>query len=150
MNIAVLGAPHTGKTVLVNALSLALRQRGHRVHLIAAENANAQHGHFDLALVCGLDLPLPVGQDTKDRAFARQATDSALRATLARQAVSFQVVYGTGPDRLSNALRSIDGFEVAQSSPVKAIAGTQEKWQSACDKCSDSACEHRLFTQLIG
>ena len=150
MNIAVLGAPHTGKKVLAHELEVALRLLGHRVVLMAAENANAQHGHFDLALVCGLDLTLPVGQDTKDRAFARQAADSELRATLARHAVSYQVVYGTGPDRLSNALRAIDGFEVAQSSPVKAIAGTQDKWQSACDKCSDSACEQRLFTQLFG
>ena len=126
-----------------------MRQRGHTVFLLAPEEAKTQCHQFDLTLLCGLDLPLPVGQDTKDRALARQTIDSELRATLAHLPVRFQVVYGIGSDRLSNALRGIEGFEVAQSSPVKAFTDTLEKWQSACDKCSDSACEHRLFTQFL-
>ena len=163
MNIAVLGAPHTGKTRLVSELNAALNQRGHRVFLIAAEDAKAHPGRFDLTLVCGLDWPLPVGEDFMEQACARQAMDTDLRAALTHHAVSFQVVYGANSHRLSNALRAVDGCEPAQSSRVKAAsragkfspgkesenADSFERWQSVCDKCSDPACEHRMFTQLI-
>jgi hypothetical protein len=106
---------------------------------------------FDLTLVCGLDWPLPVAENSMEKALARQAMDTDLRAVLTHCAVSFQVVYGTHSHRLSNALRAVDACESARSSKVKAIsrADLQEKWQSACDKCSDPACEHRMFTQLL-
>lgn len=164
MNIAVIGAPHTGKTQLVKALNAALGARGHQVFLIAADDAKILPGMFDLTLVCGLDWPVPVGEDAGQQLLARQTMDADLRASLARRALSYQVVYGANSQRLSNALRAVAGAEFAKSRAIKTApyseklspgkdaesASLREKWQSACDKCSDPVCEHRIFTQLIG
>lgn len=164
MNIAVLGAPHTGRTVLAGALDAALGPRGHRVQLVATENISDPQGKFDLTLLCGLDLPLFEGPDPERQADGRQIADAELRAALAQHSVNFQVVYGLGPDRLANALRAVEGFEFARVSSGKTFSGAcdgppgpplttaaraLDKWQSACEKCSDPACEHRIFTQLI-
>ena len=50
-----------------------------------------------------------------------------------------RVVYGRGPERLTNAL-----IALKQMQPRVA----ERTWTWSCDKCSDPECEHRLFTSL--
>jgi hypothetical protein len=55
------------------------------------------------------------------------------------------VVYGSGGERLANALRAIG----MAPSPAPA-PGAASAWIWRCDKCSDPACEHQLFSRLAG
>lgn len=101
---------------------------------------------YDLTLVMGLDLPWVADGVQRDPAHPREAVDALLRELLARAGVSYRVVYGTGEDRLRNALAALpDGLALRPAPP----AG-RARWQWQCDKCSDPECEHRLFTSLTG
>ena len=95
----------------------------------------------DRVLLTGLDLPwVPDGlhrsQDSRD------AVDAQLRGILGREAITYRVVYGRGPQRLASALAAI-ATELAPELP----AGNRRAW--TCEKCSDPECEHRLFTKLV-
>jgi hypothetical protein len=63
------------------------------------------------------------------------------------------VVYGSGEERLHNALLAIDAAHarqgMAQTGAVAArLDGQTRPWR--CGKCSDPDCEHRLFSGLTG
>lgn len=89
---------------------------------------------YDMTLVTGLDLPC-AGEDA-------QREDQLIRTLLAGAGVPYRVVYGSGDDRLRNALAALpDSLAVRPATPPRA-------WQWQCDKCSDPDCEHRLFTSL--
>lgn len=127
MKIAVVGAPATGKTALVSALSS---------HLDTLQVSDApspdtlQAGHYDRVLLMGLDLPGITP--------AQQATDAALRAQLAAAGMAFGVVYGRNErERLRAALRLIEPQD-----------GPAPRWTGICEKCADPDCEFRLFTAL--
>jgi nicotinamide riboside kinase len=94
---------------------------------------------YDLTLVTGLDLPWVADGHQRDGPHVREPVDARVRAALQRAGVPFRVVYGTGPDRLANALAAI-----AAGRPQP---GTEWRW--ACDKCSDPDCEHRLFSSKL-
>lgn len=128
--IAVLGAERTGKTELSNALVPRLRAR--RVSVVDG------HALPDCAftLLMGLDLPVPNTEIQK----RREQADALLRTALTAAGRPFAVVHGRGSERLANALRAL-GLG-ASNSPGRLVA-----WD--CDKCSDPACEHRLFTDLL-
>ncbi len=106
---------------------------------------------YDITLVTGLDLPWVADGLQRDGPHVREPVDALLRAALARAGVTWQVIYGSGDARVNNALdalaalaghrRSTPGFD--QHSPRPAA------WAWSCEKCSDPACEHRLFTGLL-
>ena len=96
--------------------------------------------HYDLTLVTGLDLPWVADGLQRDGPHVREPVDARLRAALARAGVAYRVIYGTGEQRLKQALAAIDG-NAARSH----LTGT---WRWGCDKCSDPECEHRLFSGL--
>jgi len=128
--IAVLGAECTGKTELSNALVQRLRDR--RVSVVDGDSLP----DCAFTLLMGLDLPVP-DADTLKR---REQADALLRTALAAAGRPFAVVHGRGSERLANALRAL-GLG-APNSLRRLVA-----WD--CDKCSDPACEHRLFTDLL-
>ena len=105
---------------------------------------------YDATLVTGLDLPwVRDGLHRKDAA-DREPVDALVRSLLQRAGVSYQVVYGSGAQRLQGALLALASAgvlppEVAQR---PAEANAQRAWVWSCDKCSDPACEHALFTRL--
>lgn len=100
---------------------------------------------YDLTLVTGLDLPWVADGLHRDAAHAREPVDALVRELLASAGVSYRVVYGTGEDRLRNALAALPGgLAQRPAPPAPALAG----WQWTCGKCSDPDCEHRLFTSL--
>jgi hypothetical protein len=139
MNIAILGAPGTGKT----ALALALR--------IASNAANPLYIHdgpslldsprqWDLVLLMGLDLPAPAAAVA-----LRQPVDQQLRALLAHLKLPHATVYGQGPQREQHALQAIQFHQREPS----ALQSPPSRWRWPCEKCSDPECEHRLFSSLL-
>ncbi len=120
--------------------------------------AAAHQRSYDLTLLTGLDLPWVADGLQRDGPHTREATDTLLRATLARAGLGYQVVYGSGCLRLVNALNPINAIfsEANYSYGTRATdhflsetPGKRSTWVWPCEKCSDPDCEHRLFTQLL-
>ena len=141
MVITLLGAQGSGKTWLAGALAeaLAARQPGLRIVESATPLAFTP---ADKVLLMGLDLP-PSPQSVPA---AQEVQDGQLRAALAHAGVPFQVVYGTGPARLRNALAALEAL--ARLPTGSAAHNKPAAWRWHCDACGDPDCEHRLFTSL--
>ncbi len=101
------------------------------------------HG-YDVTLLTGLDLPWVADGLQRDGPHVREPVDALIRDALAKANVPYRMVYGTGPQRLQNALAAIDALSPAE----RATETSKRPWVWACDKCSDPECEHRLFTGL--
>lgn len=167
MKIAVLGAPGSGKTQLVNELTQYFRANTAGDNAVKVEIADApalmaaiyadllhndptlyacalaQHQLYDLTLLSGLDIPLRTDRQTHTDAASREAVDGRLRATLTRGKITYAVVYGQGPARMDAALKAIAPLRDHSAKPN---VTRSRHWQWACDKCSDPDCEHRMFT----
>jgi CO dehydrogenase nickel-insertion accessory protein CooC1 len=144
MKIAIHGAEGTGKEALAAALARALDQRGgYQVCIEVSPSLDSPD--IALTFVCGLDW-------TDDRAPSpcsgtrRESEDSHLREALTAAGINFQVVYGLTDVRVANAQRAIDTATgtISSEAPI-----TYPQWKWSCDKCSDSSCEHRLFSELV-
>ena len=154
MKIAIHGAVGTGKNFLAAALAHVLDQLGrHQVSI----SVSPPHDRTDSAftLVCGLDW---TEFDTKaDLALGaqRESEDRLLREKLTGARVEFRVIYGSGDVRVANAMKAINAIQPAalvnqsRAAPLILDAGDTVKWRWDCDKCSDSSCEHFLFSKLI-
>lgn len=103
---------------------------------------------YDVTLVTGLDLPWVADGLQRDGPHVREPVDTLVRQILAQAGVTFHVIYGSGEQRLSNALRAI-GPRV-DGAPGTHVGDRAGAWQWACDRCGDAACEHRLFSGLLG
>lgn len=101
-----------------------------------------QQQGYDVTLLTGLDLPWVADGLQRDGPHVREPVDALVRDMLDKAAIPYRVVYGTGPERLANALGAIDAA-LAPRAPTR-------DWIWQCDKCSDPDCEHRLFSQLLG
>jgi hypothetical protein len=108
---------------------------------------------FDTLLLTGLDLHPPARPgfclaDGDSAAVAhqnlRRLQDAWLRASLGAAQLAFQVVYGRGDLRWQQALAAL-GRPLPQH--VDARVSGQGKW--LCERCSDPACERRLFGGLL-
>lgn len=143
MIIAVLGAPGTGKTSLIESLRKVFQSE----HLLRdSPPSGAARAAADLTLLMGLDLPWRPDQSQQDSSAARGQVDACLRAELMAQGVRFVVVYGHGPARTLSALQAI-GHHAGQPDPGPIRKSMP--WQWNCEKCSDGGCEHRMFTGLL-
>jgi nicotinamide riboside kinase len=99
------------------------------------------HRIYHHTLVTGLDLPWQADGIQRDGPAMRERVDARLRDVLQREGMGFSMVYGQGPQRLTSALAVLEPG-------ASAIAKTSGAWRWLCDKCSDSDCEHRLFSDL--
>ena len=70
---------------------------------------------YDLTLVTGLDLPWVADGHQRDGPHVREPVDALVRAALGRAGVPYRVVYGSGADRLANALAAIAESPIAPS-----------------------------------
>lgn len=95
---------------------------------------------YDLTLVTGLDIPWVADDLHREGPHVREPVDALVRQQLAKAGVPYRVVYGSGEERLRNALAAID----SSLAPAKA-----REWNWSCEKCSDPECEHRLFSRLL-
>ena len=97
-----------------------------------------------LTLLLGLEGPA----DT-----AMQARDAQCRAWLTARRRPFQVLYGPEPQRLQAALRAVAAAlpgALREALPPHPGERAPRLRNWSCEKCSDPACEHRLFTALKG
>lgn len=148
MKIALLGAPHTGKTQLAQALTRHFQPPLAEVldapHIAQQDAAQA----VDIILLCGLDLPAPECAADKGSASEREAIDQRIRQQLDNAGLAYQVVYGLGSERLENAL-----FCIARQAPQLAASALRPqaklRWSGPCERCADGDCEHRLFMDLL-
>ena len=104
--------------------------------------ALARQRGYDLTLVMGLDLPWVADGLQRDRSWPREHTDALLRELLGRAGIGYRVVYGSGEERLRNALAVLPAA-LAPPAPAARVA-----WRWQCDSCSDPDCEHRLFRSV--
>lgn len=102
---------------------------------------------YDLTLLTGLDLPWVADGLQREGPHVREPVDAMIRTALSRAGIGYQVIYGSGPQRLGNALAAIESTAAAGL----AAAGLERAvpWQSSCEKCGDAECEHRLFRALL-
>lgn len=107
--------------------------------------ALARQRSYDLTLLTGLDLPWTADGLQRDGPHVREPVDALIRTSLERANVPYRVVYGSGAQRLSNALAAIGPGAAKAGAASRAV-----RWSWSCEKCSDPDCEHRLFTGLSG
>jgi nicotinamide riboside kinase len=148
MKIAILGAEGTGKVQLAQALTEALVVQASGSQLSCAfEPQDALNS--DLILLMGLDRLWTDESQDPSAAHRRAQEDASLRQSLQNAGLNFVVVYGRGTARTHCALQAVlqaSAHSLDKSNPQ---TRAQTPWQWNCDKCSDGACEHRMFTGLL-
>ncbi len=124
-------------TAVMVAIYSAMLFEDHSLYRFAIER---QRG-YDAILLTGLDLPWVADGLQRDGPHVRGPVDALVREMLTKASIPYRVVYGSGEERLRNALAAIDA-SLAPRSEARA-------WVWQCDKCSDPECEHRLFRKLL-
>ncbi len=157
--IALLGAPGGGKTALADALRNRFSQRGLSTPVLAIDDAASADDELAARrgrLVALLLAPEPTNEPTTDPAIdagaaaRRERIDADLRGALIASATPFAVIHGqdTG-ERLANAWTAIHARADAADRAAPREGDGDRAWAWGCEKCSDPACEHRLFTDLV-
>ncbi len=114
--------------------------------------ALTEQSAYDITLLMGLDLTWRPDGLLRDGPEHRANADALLRRELQSRGIPFQTIYGTGKQRLRNALRALTPMltPLLGHAPVATDAlRTQGRPGWACEACSDPACEHRLFSRLM-
>ena len=101
-------------------------------------NAEADQRHYALTLLTALDLPWQADGLQRDGPQVREPVTALVRASLARAAVPYSVIGGSGSARLESALTAV------RHAP-KPVAGP--RWQWVCDHCGDTRCERHLLAR---
>ena len=107
-----------------------------------AEALAAQRG-YAVTLLTALDLPWVADGLQRDGPHVREPVDARARAALVGAGLGFSVVHGSGEQRLASAWNAINAMNTPEQS------GSRAGWRWPCEKCSDPACEHRLFSELV-
>lgn len=110
--------------------------------------ALAHQSVYDITLLTGLDLPWVSDGLQRDGPHVREPVDAAVRHLLGIAGKPYQVVYGTGEQRLNNALFCI-GRQAPQWANQLERLEAPTRWSGPCETCGDGDCEHRLFTNLV-
>jgi len=131
------------------------------------EEALGLQAQFDLTLVMGLDVAWVPDGLQRDGEHVRQPVDNLIRQAMAKKQLPFKVIYGQDQARLNAALLaisqgisnlnepldlkfSVPGLQLTQTQrEVSQYGLNQGKTAWRCDLCSDSECEHRLFSDLL-
>lgn len=114
--------------------------------------ALAHQRSYHVTLLMGLDLAAQPDRPADEAAGGPAGVDQRLRERLAEGGIGYRVIYGSGEQRLHNALLAIEAFESltlpGEAQAVRArLDGRSRPWR--CDQCSDPGCEHPLFTRLL-
>lgn len=107
---------------------------------------------IDLTLLMGLDLPWQPDGLFRDSPAVRAAVDRRLREALQEAGLPFTPVYGSGPQRLAQALRAVQnrlGARLARPLVPSDAVLEEGSGRWSCDNCSDPECEHRLFSSRV-
>jgi len=174
LKLALVGAPHTGKSALAAALDEALKSSAcaasAAVVIVPAPLPAASLAGYDLVLLMGLETPVR-GPDMGDLPAltaqmrevgeVREAADQSIRAALLQAGVPYQVIYGSAEERLAHAFAALEPLLKTAGQRLRhspsAVGGPDSAgktrprvpWVWVCDKCSDPQCEHRLLSDLL-
>ncbi len=130
-------------------------------------SALTHQAQFDLTLLMGLDVAWVADGLQRDGAHVREPVDGLIRRALQDAMLPFKVIYGQGDARLNaallaiseglgglpqvsvlrNALPSLQSTHSQREVSQYGLNQGQTAWR--CDLCSDSECEHRLFSDLL-
>ena len=163
LTIALLGAPHTGKSALAGSLNSAAKAGAWPVALTLAASLPALPAtlpSYTLVLLTGLPTPPDSLRDSCQTAACRhlqEAADASIRSALAEAGVPYLVLYGRPEERLAQACAAIGhllqpaqaGRPASQNDQPDQLPGSHRPWVWSCDKCSDPQCEHTLLTRLL-
>ncbi|MEO8652776.1 MAG: ATP-binding protein [Ramlibacter sp.] len=130
-------------TALMVAIYSAMLFEDGSLYRFALERQRSYHH----TLLTGLDLPWVADGLQRDGAHVREPVDELIRGMLAQGQVHYRVIYGSGEQRLLNALAALASPTVAAADP-RAASSTRQPWVWRCEKCGDPQCEHRLFTSM--
>jgi len=131
-------------TPLMTAVYSQMVFNDHSLDALALESQTM----FDITLLMGLDLAWVSDGLQRVGADVREPVDQKIRALLAQSKLPYQVVYGTGEQRLANALFCI-GRQAPQWAKQLERPEPPTRWSGPCETCGDGDCEHRLFTGLL-
>jgi nicotinamide riboside kinase len=112
-----------------------------------------------ITLLTALDLPWVADGLQRDGPHVREPVDARVRAALGGANLPYTVVHGRGTERLANAWNAINSIAERAGGEGRRVRGGSSKdgtdaspgsvWTWPCEKCSDPACEHRLFSDLM-
>ena len=111
-----------------------------------------------ITLLTALDLPWVADGLQRDGPHVREPVDTRVRAALSGANLPFTVVHGRGTERLANAWNAINSIAERAGGEARDVRGggsesdaglAPSTWTWPCDKCSDPACERRLFSDLL-
>jgi len=148
MKVAILGAEGTGKAHLAQALTEVLVVQAPGLKLTCTFDPQ-DTPDSDLVLLMGLDWPWIDESRDPSAAHRRAQEDASIRQTLQNAGLNFVVVYGRDTARTHCALQAVLQASAHRLGKPNPQTRAQTPWQWNCDKCSDGACEHRMFTGLL-
>jgi nicotinamide riboside kinase len=102
-----------------------------------------------ITLLTALDLPWVADGLQRDGPHVREPVDARVRAALGKANLPFTVVHGRGTERLANAWNAINSIAERAGNADGTDTSATSTWTWPCEKCSDPACENRLFSDLI-
>ncbi len=82
----------------------------------------------------------------RDSPHGQQAIHQRLQRVLIDNRITYSMIYGQGKQRLQAALAIV----MPSQSNAEADSTSYRRWMAQCEKCSDAACEHRIFTETAG
>jgi nicotinamide riboside kinase len=127
-------------TALMVAIYAGMLFEDGELHRFALERQR----RYDITLLCAIDLPWAADGLQRIGPEVRESVDAQVRDALQRARIPYRVVYGSGDERLLNALAAIDSAPTQDAR----ISAPSRPWTWSCEKCGDPDCEHRLFTGL--
>lgn len=156
LRIFLTGAARTGKSQLAADLTRALQASEQKAFVVEANTPAllSSPSQNDLTLLMGLKVrpASPIPTETQE---AQEAEDRAIRAALGSAGVPYQVIYGEGEERTTQALEAAQRMAPRAAKPIRPGSDASKPethtraWTWMCDKCSDPQCEHRLLTALL-
>lgn len=99
---------------------------------------------FQHVLVTATDLPWVADSYLRDSPIGQQAIHQRLQEVLRDHSVAYSMVYGRDAQRLQAALAIVQPSSTNSAEELQ----TYRRWMARCEKCSDAACEHRVFQDI--
>lgn len=103
-------------------------------------HAQAEQQGYAHTLLTATDLPWQPDGLQRDGPHVREPVTALVRSALARAAVPYSVVSGSGEGRLRAALAAIG------HRPSEESLATSRRWQWVCERCGDADCERHLLS----
>ena len=147
LKIAVLGASEGTGLALAQAVEQSLARSPGQLHWQFAPSAQ-DSADAQLRWLLAWDEGAFEGQEATEAIAALQA-HQALRQSLHALGLDYQVLRGPPPAQQMQALQTLLPWlpELACVLPQTGVESRRPGWR--CSDCSDPACEHRSFTELL-